>query len=189
MLEARVDLLSGEEVTTGRRTPFPSGQGRDWPIEITFDGGARAIGGRRVAGAGVVVWGPMNVDGTRHILGKATVAIPGQQHVASAEAFGCHTALRWVAQRGGEERAVRISGDNLAVVRFCAHAGRLRRPVLQALLEGPLGAVYARGWDVEWDAIRRRFNQEADRLATEGTQWAARLAEQGVFFSTTISWA
>ena len=37
--------------------------------------------------------------------------------------------------------------------------------------------VYARGWRVDWVAVRRQLNQEADRLATAGVLWAARLAD------------
>ena len=129
----------------------------------------------------MVVWGRIENDGTRHIIARATVALPSHHHAAYAEAFGCRTALEWVADRGGYDHAVCVAGGNLAVLRYCAHVGRMRRPTLQALLERPLGDVFARKWSAEWSAIRRRFNQEADRLATAGVQLSARLAESGSF--------
>ncbi len=108
-------------------------------LEIGFGGGARLVHGRRVAGVGVVVWGLANYDGLRAIIARATIAIPSQHHVAYAEAFGCRTALLWVADRGGHDCVVRIARDNLVVLRYCAHVGRLRRPGLQSLLDGALG--------------------------------------------------
>jgi len=186
-LVASVDLPGGEEVTTGPRTPIVTGHEREWPIEISFDGGARLVNGRRVAGAGVVVWGPLDLEGTRSVMARAVVAIPSHQHAAYAEAYGCYTALRWVVERGGDARTVRIAGDNLAVLRFCANVGRLRRPVLQGLLEGPLADAYARGWHIDWVAVRRRFNQEADGLATAGVHWARRLAAD-CRFDTVVRW-
>ena len=104
-----------------------------------------------------------------------------------AEAFGCRAALLWNANRGGNERTVRIAGDNLAVARYCAHVSQLRRPNIQSLLEEPLGDVYARGWSVEWVAARRHLNRAADVLATAGVFWAARLAEQNSM-SIKVCW-
>ncbi|MFM7988482.1 MAG: hypothetical protein ACKPKO_55135 [Candidatus Fonsibacter sp.] len=74
---------------------------------------------------------------------------------------------------------MRIAGDNIAVLRFCAQEGRLRRPDVQAMLEVKLGALYASGWCIEWLPIRRRVNNEADALATAGVMRAAWLAEHG----------
>ena len=50
----------------------------------------------------------------------------------------------------------------------------------QALLEVALAGVYARGWELEWQAVRRRLNTEADELATMGVYQAARCAVQGI---------
>lgn len=67
----------------------------------------------------------------------------------------------------------------IAVLRYCAHVSRPRRSNLQSLLEWPLSAVCARGWCLEWVAVRRQLNQEAHKVATASVFWAVRLAEQG----------
>ena len=110
------------------------------------------VAGRRVAGAGVAVWGLLDQAGERSVIARATIAIPGQHHAAYAEAFACRIALMWIAERGGQDRAVRVAGDNLDVLRFCAQAGRLRRPSLQALLEGPSAMCMHAGG--AWNGLR-----------------------------------
>ena len=49
----RVD--AGEELAVGDDHCILGAQGAEWPIEMIFDGGARDINGRRVAGAGAVL--------------------------------------------------------------------------------------------------------------------------------------
>ena len=78
------------------------------------------------------------------------------------------------------ERRVWISGDNLAVVRHCAARGRLSRPCAQAVLEPVLARLAAGGWQVAWQAIRRRSNMAADGEATAGVFSAARLRRGGL---------
>ena len=86
-------------------------------------------------------------------------------------------------------RAARAIGDSLAVVRYGTGAARLRRPALQAHLEIGLGAVLAVGWRLQRVAIRRRLNQEADALATEGHGWARFVASVGALeVQTRVSW-
>jgi len=43
--------------------------------EVTFDGGAHEVGGRRVAGAAAILWGP-DRDRPMAQLAVATVALP-----------------------------------------------------------------------------------------------------------------
>ena len=76
-------------------------------------------------------------------------------------------------------RAARVAGDNLNVVRYCASEGRIRKPQIQELLEGPLGDCAARGWALRWTAVRRIENEAADSAATEGVYMAARMANRG----------
>ena len=71
-------------------------------------------------------------------------------------------------------------GDNLAVIRYCAGAARLKRVNMQAHLEPNLAAVLARGWQLTWQAVRRRLNQAADTFATAGTRWARALQDQSI---------
>ena len=187
LLVALRDVQDGEEVTTAELGPILGGHGREWAYEIAFDGGARLVRGRRVAGAGVVIWGPLNGDGQRRVVARAVIAMPGQGRACFAEAYGCRVALLWVAGRGGAARTVRIAGDNLAVIRYCAHTGLLRRPLVHSLLEQPLGEVYARGWSVDWILVRRNLNREADAMATAGVFRAAEMADRGLV-DTEVSW-
>eukprot|EP00969_Alexandrium_andersonii_P004581 197230-Alexandrium_andersonii.AAC.1 len=53
------------------------------------------------------------------------------------------------------------------------------RDSLCAVLEGPLGDVAARGLDLQWQAVRRRFNRAADAGATRAVLWAAELRGAG----------
>ena len=70
-------------------------------------------------------------------------------------------------------------GDNLGVIRYGAGTARLRRIEMQMHLEPVLADAYAAGWALDWQAVRRRLNTEADALATRGVFWAARLARTG----------
>ena len=72
-------------------------------------------------------------------------------------------------------RVLDVAGDNLAVVRCCAGVSRLRRPHMQAILAARLGALEDAGWALQWRAVRRRLNKEADKAATEAVFWAASL--------------
>ena len=83
-------------------------------------------------------------------------------------------------ERPDGERRVRISGDNLAVLRHCASQGRLHKPCTQAVLEPVLARLASGGWRVSWQAVRRRSNMAADAEATDGVVWAARLRRDGV---------
>ncbi|MFM7978448.1 MAG: hypothetical protein ACKPKO_03950, partial [Candidatus Fonsibacter sp.] len=84
----------------------------------------------------------------------------------------------------------RVIGDNLAVVRYCAAQGSLRRPRLQQALANWLAALHELGWDLSWAAVRRHLNAEADRAAIEGILWAAeRLAAWQLTPGTRVVWA
>ena len=146
--------------------------------------------GRRVAGASAILWGPPGPDGERPIVARAVVALPGVEHAQTAEAEGCAAALDLLAKCEATLRATRATGDNLAVVRYCAAQGRLRRPQMQQTLAGRQAALHERGWDLSWAAARRRLNAEAERTATEGLLWAAeRLAVGRLAPATWVVWA
>ena len=159
------------------------------PFDATFDGGARSRGNLSVAGAGAALWGPLNLHGYRTLLARATIALPAETSAQIAEAWGCRVALDLLLQVLADDRSARVSGDNLAVVRFCADQGRLRRPSMQAALAPALARVLGTGWGIEWLAVRRRLNQAADALATMGVFRAFRLAESGhVAPSLLVEW-
>ena len=157
------------------------------PILVTFDGGARGVegaedgGDARVAGAGAVLWGLPAADGCRPALARTVVALPAVPFAQEAEAAGCGAALRLLLDHApvGHRRAI-VSGDNLAVVRYGAGAGRLKKEAMFARLDGSLGAFLCRGWSLAWRAVRRRLNKAADAaLATSGVQRAAVLLREG----------
>ena len=91
--------------------------------------------GRRVAGAGAILWGPPGPDGEWHIVARAVVALLGVVHAQTVEAEGCAAALDLLALCGATLRAARVIGDTLAVVRYSAAQGRLRRPRAQQVID------------------------------------------------------
>ena len=78
-----------------------------------------------------------------------------------------------------EARSARILGDNTGVVRYGAGTARLRRPEMQAHLDAPIASAAEAGWQLSWQAVRRRLNAGADELAGEGEEEAARRASAG----------
>ena len=179
---SRAALAEGVELTV----PRPLTPGPDdglWPLELTFDGGARCLGGRpKVAGGGAVLWS-FPVDGTAPApLASLVLALPQCDDSMLGEAHaGCQgLALLLSSLLPPVPRAVRVVGDNLPVVRFGAAAGRLRRVPQHAPLAETLGAVLAAGWRLTWNGVRRRFNEGADSLATLGVFWADALLSAGL---------
>ena len=165
--------------------PSPCWEDAGWPIEVTFDGGARRIEDREVAGAGATLWRHQLGEGAPRLLATTYVAIPWPAGAQVAEAIGCRFALDLLAglsRRGNSGpgvRRARVVGDNLGVIRYGAGNARLRRVQMQAHLEDAIGSALAEGWVLDWQAVRRRLNRAADRLATRGVEWAARLSRQG----------
>ena len=76
-------------------------------------------------------------------------------------------------------RDVRICGDNLGVVRYCAGTGRAGRPEIHDILDAPLRRAACMGWRIDWEAVRRRHNTGSVRAATAGCILAAQHAENG----------
>ena len=147
--------------------------------EVTFDGGARAVGGRRVAGAGAILWGPAAADGARQPVARAVAALPAVSHTPEAEAWGCRIALELLAAAQPAIRHARVVGDCINVVRYGAGESRMRRQAVQSLLEGPLGQLVSAGWRLDWLVVRRQLNEAAHEAATEGVARAAARAAQG----------
>ena len=143
------------------------------------------VNGRRGLGPAS---GPTNLGGGPPVrVARGWAAIPWPAGAQVAEAVGCRLALDMLVALQPPSRAARIVGDNLAVVRYGAGTARLRRPELQAHLEGALGRALAAGWRLQWCAVRRRLNRAADALALEGRLWAQRLlrtSTQGIQYRT-----
>ena len=160
--------------------PFPDTDRAQWPLEVTFDGGARTLDGdHKVAGAGATLWRHRRDGGPPDLVASCVVAIPGCDNAQLAEATGCRAGLGLLLPEDPDYRAARIIGDNLAVIRYGRGTGRFRNLQLCMQMDLGLAPLTARGWQLSWVAIRRRLNKAADRLATLGVFWAARLREQG----------
>ena len=174
---------------TVETNPSPEWEDSTWPYEITFDGGARTIDDTAVAGAGAILW-EHDLQGTcPRQVATTVVAIPWGAGAQAAEAAGCCAGLRLLQALRPSRRAARIVGDNLGVIRYGAGTARLRRLQMQAQLETALAATLSQGWHLTWQAVRRRLNQAADALATEGVLWAKDLAVQGdTNISTRTTW-
>ena len=178
-LSATVAIQAGAEILVDWN-PAPECEDAMWPWEVTFDGGARNTGMGPMAGAGAVLWRHHIGGGEPSVEAKAVVAIPWDASAQVAEAHGCRAALRLLQLHAGGQKRARVVGDNLAVIRYGAGTAGMRVTPQQALLEVALAGVYTRGWDLDWQAVRRRLNTEADELATMGVHQAARCASQGV---------
>ena len=178
-LRSNHDLGNDHEVTV-RTAPFPDGDAAQWPLEVTFDGGARTVGeSDKVAGAGATLW-RHSLDGSApRLIASCVIALPGSDNAQFAETSGCRAGLGLLPAADPDLRAARIAGDNLAVVRYGAGTGRYRRLQLCDQMDQGLRPLAERGWMLSWIAIRRRLNKAADRLATLGVFWAARLKAAG----------
>ena len=112
-------------------------------------------------------------------MASCVIALPGSDNAQFAETSGCRAGLGLLTGADPEVRAARIAGDNLAAVRYGAGTGRYRRLQLCDQMDQGLRPLAERGWSLNWIAIRRRLNKAADRLATLGVYWAARLKAAG----------
>ena len=167
MLVSRTSLAPGDEVTAAGHV-VGCGGAYQYAADVTFHGGVCMVRGLRVGGAGATLWRPCGRTGTMRQVAAAAMALHGVADSQVAEAWGAHLAMALVLQLGDGVRRVRIFGDNLGVVRFCAAQGRLHRACAQAVLEPRLTQLALAGWQVSWRAVRRRLNMAADAEATEG---------------------
>ena len=180
-LLAVTPLRRGAEITVPSN-PSPAGEACLWPLEASFDGGARTLEGVPSAGAGAALWAHPPDGGPPILLAETLVALPPSATAQIAEAVGCSAALHLLCRWGRGPRAARVSGDNLGVIRFCAGTSRFHRLPLHATLAPRLDDMAVRGWSLHWQAVRRRLNTAADSLATAALQWAFQLAGTGLRF-------
>ena len=178
-MRALRDIQQHEEVTI----PLGHSGNIGWAAEhpgtiITFDGGARAVSGHQAAAGAAIHWGH-DADGVWRPHRTGTATFPYQADSQIAEANGALMPLHLLAGEPGQHTRVRICGDNLGVVQYCAGTGRATRPALHDILGQALGEAASRGVAITWEAVRRRLNIGADRAATAGCTYAATLAAQG----------
>ena len=179
-LRALRDIQQHEEITIPRGHSGNIGWAAEHPgTIITFDGGAREIQGQRVAAGAAIHW-EHDQTGAWPPSSSGTAALPYHADSQVAEAYGALMALRLLAAITTPHSRVRICGDNLGVVRYCAGTGRATRPELHEILDQALGEAAARGTAITWEAVRRRHNTGADRAATTGCTFAAGRAVLGM---------
>ena len=132
-----------------------------------------------MAGAGAVLWRHNLGGGAPTVVDRVSIAIPHGASAQVAEAHGCCAALQLLRRVDEGPRRARVVGDNLAVIRYGAATASLRARAQQAMLEVALAETYLLGWCLDWQAVRRHLNTEADSLATRGIHRAAAEAECG----------
>lgn len=126
-LQALQDIQQHEEVTI----PLGHSGNIGWAAEhpgtiITFNGGAREIQGQKVAAGAAIHW--EHDQASAWIPSSTgTAALPYHADSQIAEAYGALMALRLLAAAAARHSRVRICGDNLGVVRYCAGTGRATR--------------------------------------------------------------
>ena len=135
--------------------------------------------GPRVAGAGTILWGRHPATEVVHRVAGAAMAFPASGRSQTAEAWGARMAIDLVCPSGADRRHSPVSGDNLAVVRFCAGQARLRRPAMQSVIDPGLARLMLEGRGIQRLAVRRRLNMAADAIATGAVHWAIRLRAGG----------
>jgi ribonuclease HI len=90
-----------------------------------------------------------------------------------AEYSGLLAALRWAHEHG--IRVLRIKSDSELLVKQMRGEYRVKNPGLQPLYEDAC-ALMRRFDRVTFEHVRREFNQDADRLANEAMDEAAKTA-------------
>ena len=178
-------LRALQEIAQHSEVTIPLGHSGNigWAAEhpgtiITFDGGAREVRGHKVAAGAAIHW-EHSLGGEWAARSTCTAALPYQVDSQMSEAYGALMALHLLADIDTPHHRVRICGDNLGVIRYCAGTGRARRPELHDVLDQALGEAAARGIAITWEAVRRRHNTGADRAATAGCTHASGIAEEG----------
>ena len=190
------EITPGEAPACERSRFILENQGDQARWAVSFDGGARAIGDPpvRVAGAGAILWNWSSPSDSIaegegwHILARATAELPGERWAPAAEAWGLRIALDLINQLDIAGEAVRITGDNLSVIRFGAGQGRLRRADMEALLSSAISTTLQLGWVPRWNAVPRRYNSEADAIATEALLRARTRFDTSTTPTITVQW-
>lgn len=163
---------------------------------VAFDGGARHKSptaclpkeGPRAAGAGAILWGPVNNEGHRPCLAQALVVAPWAHSSMTAEALGLRAALALTTLTTGHPGELCVVGDNLPIMRMAASNGKVRTRDVWHLLDEPLGFCAVQGWTCRWAAVRRNQNKAADALATIATLEAVGDAAKGNFQTRLLLW-
>ena len=135
-------------------------------LAITFDGGSRAKNGRRVAGAGAILWSPCDHEGNREFISSISVAIPFEADNMFAEGFGLRCAIALYLRSRQRHKRACVMGDNAPVLKHVVGERRLHRVDLASILEVTLAVLATAGGCPRWVAVRRSFNKAADQLAT-----------------------
>ena len=107
------------------------------------------------------------------------IAIPRSITAQLAEVTGCRGAFSLLPAAHIPASSARVAGDNLGTIRYGAGSYRFRQLSLYSQMEQALSHAQQHGWLLSWQAVRRRFNEAADELATAGIAWAHALFQHG----------
>ena len=98
----------GDELTVCEEEDIVGGRGDEWPMEMAFGGGAREVNGRRVVGAGAIVWRVDEATGGMVMIARAVIGLPGEAHAQVAGAYGCKVGLRMLMDTSPSQQEVPI---------------------------------------------------------------------------------
>ena len=85
----------------------------------------------------------------------------------SAKAWACTAALKPSHSLSARGATVLLAGDNLAVVRFAAATGGLRRAAMALPIQQQLNNCHCQHLDFSYLAVRRAHKKAVDALATD----------------------
>ena len=94
-------------------------------------------------------------------------------------------AVAELIREESDNRTATIVGDNPAVMRHLASAGRIHDPQLAEELNRALQQLAVRGWNVTWLLSPRQANSAAHEQAQAAREWARVLANQGATAAQT----
>ena len=119
-LYATAAMPRGTEITVAA-APHALTTGGGGTFQVTFDGRARTIDGRKVAGAHAILWGARGEQAYAQ-LASASATLPHVSCSQTAEVWGGRLAMLLLLQTRLEHgnRSARVAGDNLNVIRYCA---------------------------------------------------------------------
>eukprot|EP00959_Pyramimonas_sp_CCMP1952_P338063 7079737-Pyramimonas_sp.AAC.1 len=153
-LRAAQNLERGAEITVNH-SPFPNPDSTQWPHEVTFDGGARALGEHKVAGGGAAFWCHNLETGRPDLVGIGIAALPSSDSAQAAEVAGCRAGLSLLSFTACRGQRARVVGVNLGAIRYGAGTARYRRLPLCQQMETGLRSAEDAGWTLTWQAVRR----------------------------------
>ena len=154
------------------------------PYVIFYDGSATPAQRTGNSGAAALLW-RIESFGPPTCVARAVMALPGVGSAPLAESHAGALALSLLVLLAQRETNVALRacliGDCLSVARYGAAQMRFRDIARRQPIDSGLAAAHEYGWDIQWQVIPRRLNQDAHDLARCAVRWALLLSEQAAF--------